>query len=356
MGIVVVGLSHKTSPVELREKLCIPREELLASLNQIKLKGNLDETVILSTCNRLEIYGRPHTDRKTSLELTEHFFSSLFGVHNIEKSLYRYEAENAVSHLFRVAAGLDSLVVGETEILGQVKEAYHNARDCGGTGKITNVLFQRAMFIGKKVRNQTSLSEGASSVGSVAVHLAAQIFSSLKDQRVLIVGAGDMAEITARHFKSQKVGSLTILNRNVERAKELADKLGGTYGSLDQLKKELKRADIVLTSTSAENFLVAQSEVEELMVKRNNKSLYFIDISVPRNIDPAIHSIDNAYVYNIDDLKGLVDESLNQRKEEVGAAEKIVSEAAREFYQWVQSTIEGRGTALRHNNSAKATE
>jgi glutamyl-tRNA reductase len=351
LGLVLVGLSHKTAPIELREHLTVPAERLNRALSDLRSAHELSEAVILSTCNRLEVYGRPQESRADSLKSVKKFFQTLYPGGAVTSSLYHHEAEDAVRHLFRVASGLDSLVVGETEVLGQVKTAYKFAQTHGATGKITNVLFQRALYVGKHVRQKTAISEGASSVGSVAVRLAERIFGTLDQHRVLLLGAGKMAEITARHLLSQKAGELVIMNRTHARAKELAELLNGKALPMDNLLRELEQADIVICSTSAEKPLITAAMVEPIMKTRRGRSLYFIDIAVPRNVEAAVHNFDNAYVYNVDDLKSLVDENLSRRQQDVSAAETIVNEAAEEFYRWIVSVLQGETPALKHRRA-----
>jgi glutamyl-tRNA reductase len=348
MGLVAVGISHKTAPVALRERLSIPAAELGGVLQRLTVENDVKEAVVLSTCNRFEVYARPLADRALTVQGLRRFFQSLYGGLELSDSLYQREAEDAVAHLFRVAAGLDSLVVGETEILGQVKSAYQFSKAQGTTGKITNVLFQRALFVGKHIRSKTRLSEGSSSVGSVAVQLAEKIFGSLQNRRVLLLGAGEMAEVTARHLMSQKIGSLIILNRTLENAQNLAAQLGGEAGSLDQLPAELVAADIVICSVSSEKPLVTRKELELCMKARKGRSLYFVDIAVPRNVDPSAHGLDNVYVYNMDDLQAMVEKNLDRRRQEVDQAETLVSMMSHEFYQWVRDTLDGKTSALKH--------
>jgi glutamyl-tRNA reductase len=348
MGIAVMGVSHKTAPVELREHLALAPERLAAALGRLKSASALQESVILSTCNRFEVYVRPSASAADALIAVEDFFAGLYDHPRLLASTYQFRSFDAARHLFRVASGLDSMVVGETEILGQVKSAYLEAQKNGTTGKITNVMFQRALFVGKHVRNQTSISEGSTSVGSTAVQLAERIFGPLNGHRLLLVGAGKMAEITARHLLSQKTGEIVVLNRTLERAAELAALLNGRHGSIERLGDELEAADIVICSTSAERAVVSSDMVQAIMKKRRGRSLYFIDISVPRNVAPDVNAIDNVYVYNIDDLRALVESGLEQRRGAVNQAEQMVDGLAKEFYEWVSAAIEGRDRPLRH--------
>lgn len=348
MGLVAVGISHKTAPIEIRERLTIPTHQLAAALDRLSATKELKETVILSTCNRLEIYARPENDRSRALDSARRFFKNLYKSRGLAEALYHYEARSAVEHLFRVASGLDSMVVGETEILGQVKTAYQFSQSHGATGKITNVLFQRALYVGKQVRSKTLISEGVSSVGSIAVQLAEKIFGPLNKHRILLLGAGKMAEVTARHLLSQKAGEIVILNRTENRAASLAKQLNGTAGSMDRLQDELLLADIVVCSTSADRPILTQSLIEPVMKARRGRSLYFIDIAVPRNVDSAVNEIDNVYLYNIDDLKSLVDENMTRRGKEIARAEALVTGLAAEFYDWIRAALEGKPKALKH--------
>ncbi|MBV9080774.1 MAG: glutamyl-tRNA reductase [Elusimicrobia bacterium] len=350
MGLVIVGLSHRTAPVGLRERLSIPSESVGPTLEKLAQAGAAREAVLLSTCNRMEIYARPESDPARAVRALSTFFETLYRDPAVQPALYRYEGTEAVRHLFRVSAGLDSMVVGESEILGQVKSAYQLAQQHGKTGKITNVLFQRALFVGKQVRTKTEISEGSSSVGSVAVQLAERIFGSLHDRRVLLLGAGEMAEVTARHLMSQKTARLKILNRTFERAQALAATLNGTAAPIETLFDALLEADIVICSASSERPLVTRDAVQAIMKARRDRSTYFIDIAVPRNVDPEAHEIDNVYLYNIDDLQRIVEENMGRRRAEMEQAERFVDGLAREFYGWIEAAVEGRPAALRHGD------
>lgn len=347
----MVGLSHKTAPVELREHLAIPNDRLGPALKQLHALDELKETVILSTCNRLEIYARPENTRRDTLKAIRDFFSKMYAHLPLDGALYQYEGEEAVHHLFRVASGLDSLVVGESEVLGQVKSSYLFAQEQGVTGKITNVLFQRALHVGKHVRTHTQVSKGASSVGSIAVQLAEKIFGSLQNHAILLLGAGKMAEVTARHLLSQKAGKIKVLNRTTSKAQALAELLNGTAGPLDDMEADLINADIVLCSVTSERPILMVDQMEKIMKQREGRSIYFVDIAVPRNVDPKIHELDNAYVYNIDDLQEIVEENMAKRKKDVKEAEKVVTTFSQEFYEWIRAALDGKSIALTHDFS-----
>lgn len=348
MGVIVVGISHKTAPIEIREKLAIPPDRLGLELSRLFETGNHLESVVLSTCNRVEVYARPKNDSTQSIRALNAFFQELYGHPRVAQALYSHDSLAAVQHLFRVASGLDSMVVGETEVLGQVKSAYTFAQAQGTTGKITNVLFQRALHVGKLIRTRTNISEGSSSVGAIAVQLAERIFGQLQHHRILLVGAGKMAEITARHLLSQKAGEIMILNRTLDKAQALAQLLNGSAGSIDRLPDELLKADIVICSTASDQPIISRWLVEATMRARKGRSLYFVDIAVPRNVDPGIHELDNVYVYNIDDLRHIVDEAMSRRKSDVLNAETIVNTFASEFYDWIRASLDGKNVALRH--------
>lgn len=351
MGLVVLGLSHKTAPVELREHLAIPKDRLAAALKHLHGLDELKETVVLSTCNRLEIYARPENTKAQTLKSLRDFFAQTYTHLKLDAALYQHEGAGAVHHLFRVASGLDSLVVGESEVLGQVKSSYAFAQEQGVTGKITNVLFQRALYVGKHVRSHTNLSKGSSSVGSIAVHLAERIFGSLENHKILLLGAGKMAEVTARHLLSQKAGKIKVLNRTLAKAQALADLLNGVAGPLGDMEAELIEADIVLCSVASDEPILRLDQMQKIMREREDRSIYFVDIAVPRNVDPRIHELDNAYVYNIDDLQEIVDENMGMRKKDVQEAERVVAAFSKEFYEWVQAVLEGKSIALTHDLS-----
>lgn len=355
MSLVIVGISHRTAPVELREHLAISASQVGDALDRLLHAAGAREAVLLSTCNRTEVYVRAES-RSADDHLLRSYFADLYHHPGVVPALYRHDGADAVRHLFRVASGLDSMVIGETEILGQVKNAYQLAQAHGATGKITNVLFQRALFAGKQVRTRTNISDGSSSVGSVAVTLAERIFGSLHNRRVLLLGAGEMAEITARHLLSQKTGQIVILNRTVEKAQVLAATLNGLAGAMDALPDELLRADVVICSTSAETPFVRSDAVQAIMKERRGRSLYFVDIAVPRNVEADVHKIDNVYLYNIDDLKRIVEDNMTRRRAEIDDAESYISGLADEFFGWVTATLEGRTAALKHGRDHAAGE
>ncbi len=351
--LLLVGLSHRTAPVEWRERLALPEEKVSGFLEGLRLRAGVEEAVLLSTCNRVEVYAvTPPEGGHEGLIRGE--FVRFHGDPALDGSLYALEDEAAVRHLFHVAAGLDSLVIGEAEILGQVKSAYDAARRAQFTGKLTNVLFQRALFVGKLVRARTKISEGPTSVPSLAVSLAERIFGDLAVSRVLVVGAGAMAELAVRALKSQKVREIVIANRSLEKAVGMARRFGARPAPFSALPFHLTQADIVLCSTGSPEALFRQEDVVRCLRARRGRSLFFIDIAVPRDVEPGVNDLENVYLYNIDDLQGLVNDSLVRREEEMTQAGKILGDKAEEFARWYRSWRAGETAALRHGDAPGA--
>jgi len=348
--LFVVGLNHQTAPLALRERLAFSAPELAALLPALKEKLSARELVVLSTCNRTELYvdGDDSAETKAVDWMSEHADAGALGAH-----LYTHAEGRAVRHLFRVASGLDSMVLGEAEVLGQVKNAYQLAHERSVTGKLFNVLFQRSLYVGKKVRTETGLSVGAGSVGSVAVAMAERIFGRLEDRVVLILGAGKMAELTVRHLLSQKVRSILVGNRTFERAEELARQLGGRALPFDEALREMEAADIVICSTAATQPIILPERIEALMPTRRGRSLFFIDIAVPRDVHPGVHEIDNVYVYNIDDLQAIVRDNQAKRAGDVQKAESVVDEKMAEFAEWLAAYRSGQPHSFSHNGPVR---
>lgn len=347
--MIVVGISHKTASVESREKFSLSQERLDRILSELKGDARLAEAAVLSTCNRTEIYSVSPEDNARLRDHCVEFFKSHFGAAELETLLYAKSDRDMVAHLFKVASGLDSMVLGENEILKQVKEAYGAAHQKGLTGKILNVLFQRALYLGKFVRTHTGLSQGGLSVGSVAVNLAEKIFGDLSESSVLIFGAGEMAEASARFFLSRKVRELSVANRTRESAVALARQIGARPLAFEEGLDHLPLADIVLTSTSAPEPFITRERVETSMKQRHNRSLFLIDIAVPRNVSASVHEMDNVYLYNIDDLQAIVADNLKNHGGEVEKALKIVQQKTDEFDRWIQSVKAGEEKSLKHS-------
>lgn len=347
MPLIVVGISHKTAPIELREKLNFPSTSLEKILTEVKQKGAPLELTILSTCNRTEIYAASESSAK---EWCVQFLAEKFGRTDLENYLYTRDEGEMVNHLFSVSSGLDSLVLGENEILKQVKDAYHLAQKSGLTGKLLNILFQRALYVGKLVRTHTAINQGAVSVGSVAVSLGEKIFGDLSRSTILIFGAGKMAEISTRVLMSRKVKRILVANRTVENARTLADKFKAQPFSLDEGLQNMAIADIVITSMAAPEPIIKKDFIETLMAKRQNRSLFLIDIGVPRNIDPSVHKLDNVYLYNIDDLESIVRDNIKSRSAEIQKAAEIVGKKSAEFLEWYHSLQSGKEKSFKHRS------
>ena len=337
MRLFAVGLSHRTAPVELREAVDFARGGVDTALSALVSRGVGREVVVLSTCNRAEIYAAGDSD--ATVDGLGRFFSDYHNVAHahVAEHLYVRRGMEAARHLFRVAAGLDSLVVGEPQILGQVKAAYAVANDGHYTGALTNRLFHSAFATGKRVRAETGVGEGAVSVSYAAIALAKKIFGHLKGRSVLIVGAGDMAKLTGVHLQAQQVQRIAIVSRTLATAQGLARRLGGDAIPWDRLDDALTAADIVITATGAPDPVLGSARVEEAMRPRRNRPLFIIDIAVPRDVEANVGNLDQVFLYNIDDLRTIVNENLARRGGELERAEAIVEEEVSRFTAWMQS-------------------
>jgi glutamyl-tRNA reductase len=328
MKLFVAGLSFKTAPVEVREKLAVRPSLLSCHGCRLKLGGNLSEVVLLSTCNRVEVYGTTPWVNSNVHRLFHHLASS-----EVDFSPYLYvkEGVEAAQHLFSVASGLDSMVLGETEITGQVKNAYQAAYETKLTGRILNRLFQTALQTGKQIRTQTNIGRGAVSVGSVAVELAEKIFDKdLARKTVMIIGAGKMGEACVRHLAKKGARSVLVSNRSFERAEGLAAEFGGRAIRFDECLLALAEADIVVSSTGCPQTILQRRDIASIMPARANRPLFLVDIAVPRDIDPEVQSLDNVYLYNIDHLESIVRENARMREQELCRCHAIIAERARE--------------------------
>jgi len=326
MKFFVVGLNHNTAPVELREQLAVNSSDLVGRARQVMRSEDLDEIVLLSTCNRVEIYATASDQRHPTSSLLQ---SLCVEPRDLWPNTYVYENFEAARHLFRVAAGLDSMVLGETEITGQVKKAYEIARCAQLTGGTLNRVFQKAFQVVKEIRTRTGIGRGATSVGGVAVELAERIFPrDLVGQSIMIIGAGQMGEACVRHLAKKGALSILVSNRSFDRAVELAAQFGGRAVRFEDRLAAIADADIVVASTACPNTLLQRADVEEVMVMRRNRPLVLIDIAVPRNIDAEAQRIDNVYLYNIDDLNAIVRENVRNRAEELALCNQIIETQA----------------------------
>ncbi len=337
MRLLAVGVSHRTAPVELRECLDFAKEGLDAALTALASRSVAREIVVLSTCNRAEIYAVAEGD--AAAEACGRFISEYHQMahETIAPHLFVRRGTEAATHLFRVAAGLDSLVVGEPQILGQVKDAYAKASALKFTGALTNRLFSSAFTVGKRVRSETGLGEGAVSVSYAAISLAKKIFGDLKGLDVLVLGAGEMAKLTAVHLQAQHVKQLTIASRTLATAQRLATALKGRAVPWSSLGEALSSADIVVTATGAAEPVLTRARVEDAMRPRRHRPLFVIDIAVPRDVEAAVGDLDQVFLYNIDDLRTIVQENLARRASELEHADAIVSEEVDRFAAWMQS-------------------
>lgn len=340
MNLVLVGLNHKTAPVELREKLCSLMPEAESTYRRLQTLPDIQEVVCYNTCNRVEVLCVTE-DAESAIQCLKAFFAETPEVSatELESSLYVHLDSEAVQHLFRVAASLDALVVGEPQILGQVKEAYRQATQNRATGAVLNRLLHRTFSVAKKVRTETGIGDHAVSVSYAAVSLGKKIFGDLRGKTALLVGAGEMAELALEHLKRQGVTRFIVANRTLERAIKLAKRFGGQAVTLEELEEQLLSVDILISSTGADTYLLSQGQIKAAMRRRKQRPLFLIDIAVPRDLDPAINDLDNVYLYNIDDLKEVVEYNVERRQEEAAKAERLVAEETLKFMNWL-STLE----------------
>jgi glutamyl-tRNA reductase len=337
MQLLLVGLSHRTTPVELRERLDFATRGVDRALAALAGMPTHSEAAIVSTCNRVELYvGCDDVDAARAG--IERFISEFHDVPpaDVLPHLYAKTGQAAVQHLFRVAAGLDSLVVGEPQVLGQVKDAFNVASQLGSTGALLNKLFHSAFAVGKRVRSETALSEGAVSVSYAAVALARKIFGDLKGRTVLVLGAGEMGKLTAIHMKSQGISRLIIMSRTAKNAEALADTIGGSPMAWEQLPAALAESDILITATGASSPIISRTLIGQAMA-RKQRPLFIIDIAVPRDVESEAGDLEQVFLYNIDDLQTVVQENLSRRATEASRAEDIVSEEVGRFSGWLTS-------------------
>ena len=336
--IVLLGLNHKTAPVALREKVAFTSEEVKRILDIFRETPALKESILVSTCNRMEVLftaDNPGEGTSKILSLISSFKS--IPVDEFKRSIYAYQGDDAIRHLFKVAASLDSMVLGEPQILGQVKEAYRTATDRKTSGVILNRLLHRTFNVAKRIRSETGIGDAAVSISYAAVELARKIFGNLTEKKVLLIGAGEMAELAVEHLIRNNVEKIMVANRTFERAVALAKRFQGEPLKFEEILSALEQADIIVSSTGATGYVIQKDAVKRAMKVRRNRPLFFIDIAVPRDIDPAINKLSNAYVYDIDDLKTVIDENLEERQKEAVKAQRIVDEAVIRFREWIDS-------------------
>ena len=336
VNLILVGVNHKTTPVEIREKLAFTKGKIEESVDRLFNFPDIIEHTILSTCNRVEIYARANC-QDSAIKAIKQFICDFHEVSpvELEDHFYSYRNEEAVEHLFRVSSSLDSMVLGEAQILGQVKDAYSLAKDLRSTGLVLNQLFEKAFSIAKKVREETGIAERSVSISSAAVELAQKIFDDLENRTVMLVGTGEMAELAAKHLISYGVKTVYVTSRTYDRAANLARTLNGSALDFEAFKNELHRADIVITSTSAPNFIIKKEMVEKAIHERKNKPIFFIDIAVPRDIEPDVNDLENIYLYDIDDLHVVVSANMKEREKEAENAMNFISQEVTKFNNWV---------------------
>src|SRR6184192_1771550 len=337
-GIVLVGLNHRSAPVEVRERVAFANGRLEPPLRRLVAVAGVAEGAILSTCNRVEVVACGADPTRLSALLPRF----LAGEHDLAETalaahLYTHADREAVRHLFRVAASLDSMVVGEPQILGQLKEQYAAAAAIGASGQVLHRCFHKSFSVAKRVRSETGIAEKAVSVASAAVELARGIFDRLTDKSAMLLGAGAMGELTARHLLAQGVGSVMVVNRTYERAMDVARELGGMPVPFDRLARYLPLADLVIGTASGEEFLVTPALVDEAMRERRRRPMFFIDLAVPRGLDPGINAIDDVYLFDIDDLEGVIADNKGARAREAVKAETIIDAEVDAFWRWFTS-------------------
>jgi len=336
--IVLLGFNHKTAPVELRECLAFSQDEIATTLEAFQKDPDVRESVLLSTCNRVEILMAAN-DRLNAAMSVKKYISEFknIPVDQFEDTLYIHEGDAAVRHIFRVASSLDSMVVGEPQILGQLKEAYRTATLKKTSGVILNRLLHKTFSVAKRVRTETGIGDRAVSVSFAAIELGRKIFGVLEGKKVLLIGAGEMAELAVEHLIRNRIGEIFVANRTFERGVELARKFSGKALRFEEITDCLQQADIIISSTGAPNFVITREQVRGSMRGRKNRPVFFIDIAVPRDIDPDINRLSNAYVYDIDDLKGVIEENIEDRNREALKGERIIDEAVISFRRWYDS-------------------
>ncbi|HEX5774062.1 MAG TPA: glutamyl-tRNA reductase [Geomobilimonas sp.] len=346
MNIVVVGLSHKTATVEIREKVAFAPTHMDKPLRELVALEDITEGIIVSTCNRVEIYATTR-DIAGGMARIKRFLADYHHIpmETLEPHLYSYHGEAAIRHVFRVAASLDSMVVGEPQILGQIKTAYGYAAEYKSSGIILNRFLHKAFSVAKRVRTETKIASSAVSVSFAAVELAKKIFGDLSDKTVMLIGAGEMCELAAKHFLNNGVRGVMVTNRTFERAVKMAEEFDGKAVNFEELFDHLHKADIVLSSTGAPHHIIGPKDVEEVIRRRRQKPMFFIDIAVPRDIDSRVNKVPNVYLYDMDDLQGVVATNLEQRNKEAQKAEAIIDQEIGQFFKWL-STLDATPTIV----------
>jgi len=354
MKIIVVGLNHKTADVELREKLAFNGPKLEEGLQRLKHIPGIRETAIISTCNRVEIYLHVQ-DVQQAYAAIKDFLVEFFEIRreSLDTALYLHEDMTAVKHIFRVASSLDSMVVGEPQILGQLKDAFDFALEKKTTGVLLNRLLKKSISVAKRVRTETRIAENAVSISFAAVELAKKIFTDLAGKSFMLLGAGDMAELAAKHMMNNGVQDIIVANRTYERGCELSREFNGRAIRFEEFPAELVHTDIVICSTGATTFVLRKEHMQKVMKERKQKPVFIIDISVPRNVDPGINDMENVYLYDVDDLQGVVETNISEREKEASKAEAIVEDEIETFKKWLM-TLDSVPTVVALRDRAEA--
>lgn len=336
--ILLIGINHKTAPVELRECLAFTEDESESALGALSRKPHIEEVLLFSTCNRVEVLVVT-ANKAAAIDATKDYIAEANNIprKEFEDSLYIHEGDEAVRHIFRVASSLDSMVVGEPQILGQVKNAYRMATEAKASGVILNRLLHRTFLVAKRIRTETGIGDHAVSISYAAVELGRKIFGSLEGKNVLLVGAGEMAELAVEHLIRNRVGKIYVANRTFENGVELARRFNGQAIRFEEISDSLQLVDIIISSTGSPDYVITRDQVKGVIRIRRNRPIFFIDIAVPRDIDPRVNRLTNSYVYDIDDLQGVIEENIEDRQREAIKGERIVDEAVIRFREWYAS-------------------
>lgn len=335
MNVICLGLSHLTASVELREKFAVADADLALAASRLGAMDGISESVVISTCNRVELYAASD-DAALGFESLHRFLGEQAQAHHYDPQIfYQYDSPHSIRHLFRVVSGLDSMVLGETEILGQVKKAYSTAFGIGATARHLNKLYQRAFNVAKEVRTNTGVARGSVSVGSVAADLAEKIFGRLDACKIMILGAGETGELTAKALLSRGAKSILVANRTHERALELASKMGGDAIPFGEWERPLAEVDIIIGSTAAPLPVLTREKLRPVMQQRLDRPLFVIDLAVPRDAEPAVNDLEGVYLYDIDSLRAITEQSMDSRRKELAACEQMIERHVREFSEWL---------------------
>ncbi len=362
MYVLLTGINHQTAPVEIREKFVFAASQLEQAYTELKSEA-VEGLVILNTCNRTEVYATAR-DIEAGQQHLKSFLLSHSGLppQELEEYIYQPDCYGAIEHLFRVSAGMDSMILGETQIMGQVKEAYQQAHELEATDGVLNSLFQKALYVGKKVRTETAIDQHPVSVSYAAVELAKNILGPLQDKTVLVVGAGEMADLTTKYLMLNGVSSVIVSNRSYDKALEIASNLNGRAVRFDRLADELRDADIVISCTAANHYVIKEDNCQAALLARNGRGLILIDIAVPRDIDPALGSIEGVHLYDIDSLQGVIKANFAARHKAALQANDIINQQLMEFNEWMASlyvvpviaALKKHGETIKKNELRKA--